>query len=288
MGDPSEGMDMMNKVAISIVVILLMIPGTALAVWGGPPDGDGHPSVGAIYFDGDGDGEVVVDDLVCSGSYIGRSVNGSHDVFLTAGHCLPPPEDEVPADLVMISFDNNDQDMAADTPISVTGWHQMPGFGHDRSNLRDLGVFLVPAGSVAAAFPAAAAEPVQLPPLNYLDTLKAGGELMFRTIDIVGYGAHPIWGGPTRFEVDGIRRAGTTTVNGLTKAYVRANQNPRGIGTGSGVCFGDSGSPNFERNSVMAISVTGGGNRHCNAYNYNQRVDTPEARAFLGAFVELP
>jgi hypothetical protein len=34
--------------------------------------------------------------------------------------------------------------------------------------------------------------------------------------------------------------------------------------------------------------VTTGGNGQCNANNTNYRVDTPQARAFLGQFLRLP
>lgn len=280
---------MRKLLILTVAVGIMLIPVTAHAVWGGEPDGDRHPSVGAIYFDGDADGAVSIFDIVCSLGYLGSSVDGRHDVVLTAGHCLPPADENVPPQLVMVSFDNNDDDLFPDNPIAVTAWEQMPGFGHDRSDLRDLGVFLLPSGSVAASFPAAASSPVELPDAGELDRLKAAGKLQFMTVDAVGYGDTTIWNQPggLRLEYDGLRRAGSLTVNGLTKAYVRYNQNPKGIGTGSGVCFGDSGSPNLFEGTDVIISVNGGGNPNCNAVNYNTRVDTESARAFLGRFVDL-
>lgn len=268
------------------VAVLVMLPGPAAAVWGGTPDGNAHPGVGAMYYDFDGNGTIDAFDLVCSGSYAGPS-HGGQDVFLTAGHCLPPAEDQVPPQDISVSFDGDGSD-GVDSPIPVMAYHQMPGFGHDRSDLRDLGVLLLPAGSVASAFPAAPA--VELPAVGYLDRLKRAGELTFRVVDLVGYGVTPVWRlpGGTTFEYDGVRRTGTSRITGLTKAWVRYNQNARGIGTGSGVCFGDSGSPQLERGTLLVVSVTSGGNRHCNADNYNYRVDTPAARAFLGSFLALP
>jgi hypothetical protein len=268
---------------------LALTPTTAQAVWGGELDGDQHPAVGVVYFDGDGDGVVSVFDGVCSLGYLGPSFDGGHDVVLTAGHCLPPPEENIPPELVVVSFDNNEDDEVPDTPIRVLGWEQMPGFGHDRGDLRDLGVFLLPRGSVAAAFPAAAARPVRLPAAGILDQLKADGELMFLTVDAVGYSVTPIWHEPggVQFEFDPRRRTGQLTVNGLTHAYVRYNQNPNGIGTGAGNCYGDSGSPNLFAGTDVIISVTGGGSPHCNSNNYNTRVDTGDARTFLGRFVDL-
>jgi trypsin len=74
----------------------------------------------------------------------------------------------------------------------------------------------------------------------------------------------------------------------LQQTMVHYNQQRNGIGTGSGVCFGDSGSPQFDRGTLLVLSVTSGGNGQCNANNVNYRVDTPQAREFLGRFLALP
>lgn len=281
---------MAKKLALLLFVVILVAPVAAFGVWGGEPDGNDHPSVGAMYFDFDNDGEVVVYDLICSGSYAGPSKDGQHDVFLTAGHCLPPAELEIPAFLLKVSFDDNGTDIVPDSPITVAEFHQMPDFGHDRGDFHDLGILLLPAGSVEAAFPAAADNAVQLPTENYLNDLKSDKELKRRTADIVGYGVTPVWGpgGPTTFDFDGVRKSGTSVINGLTKSMLLYNQNPNGIGTGAGVCFGDSGSPQFDEGTVNLLSVTSGGNGQCNSVNNNYRVDTPQARAFLGGFLDLP
>jgi len=282
---------MAKKLALLLFVVVLVAPVAAFGVWGGEPDGDDHPSVGAMYFEfADGQPGVVVDDLMCSGSYAGPSKDREHDVFLTAGHCLPPAELELPAFLLTVSFDNNESDDSPDALITVDEYHQMPGFGHDRGDLRDLGILLLPSGSVAAAFPDAAANAVVLPSENYLDDLKKDGELKRRTADIVGYGVTPVWGpgGPTTFDFDGVRKSGTSVINGLTKSMLLYNQNPNGVGTGAGLCFGDSGSPQFNEGTVNVLSVTSGGNGQCNSVNNNYRVDTPQAREFLGEFLALP
>ena len=87
--------------------------------------------------------------------------------------------------------------------------------------------------------------------------------------------------------VSGLPRSGTSIILGLGKAFVRFSQND-GIGTGSGLCFGDSGSPQIDQATQRVISVTTGGNVQCNANNYNHRVDTSTAREFLGQFLNLP
>ena len=272
---------MARKIAILVFALMLLVPGSALAVWGGAPDGNDHPNVGAMYFDFDGSGSIEFFELICSGSYAGVSHDG-YDVFLTAGHCLPPAELGIPPFLLNVSFDDDGSDGVAGL-ISVVSYHQMRGFGHDLGDLHDLGVLLLPPGSVAAA-------PVELPPANYMDDLKRAGELKFRIVDVVGYGVTPVWDLPGRtfFDLDGVRKAGTSIITGLSKANVRYNQNRHGIGTGSGLCFGDSGSPQFDEGTLMVLSVTSGGNGQCNANSYNYRVDTPQARDFLDDFLSLP
>ena len=277
-----------TALGIVIGLLTLLVPGTALGVWGGALDGNDHPSVGAMYFDIGG--QLTVNTLICSGSYAGPSKDGQHDVFLTAGHCLPPAVFEIPPFLLKVSFDDNEADPFPDSAISAVAYHQMPGFGHDRGDLRDLGVLLLPAGSVAASFPNAAANAVQLPTAGYLGDLKATKTLKHRPAEIVGYGVTPLWGpgGPTMFAFDGVRRSGTSIINGLTRANLLYNQNPNGIGTGSGLCFGDSGSPQFDVGTLTVLSVTSGGNGQCNSNNVNYRVDTPQAQEFLGQFLNLP
>ena len=107
-------------------------------------------------------------------------------------------------------------------------------------------------------------------------------------MDIVGYGVTPVWepAGPTAFAFDGQRRSGTTVITGLGKGFVKMQQN-NGIGTGSGLCFGDSGSPQIDQATQRVISVATGGNGQCNSHNIDYRVDTPQARAFLGEFLDL-
>jgi hypothetical protein len=275
---------MRRRLAITAAVLVVAAPGTALAVWGGTPD-TAHPGVGAMYYDFEGTGMPVIDGLICSGSYAGESKDGTHDVFLLAGHCLPPPELGIGPDDLYVSFDNNVSGPGVSDPIQVEAFQQMPGFGHDFGDAHDLAVLLLPDDSVPAGVPA-----VELPPAGYLDALKTSGRLKFMLVDIVGYGTTPVWGpgGPTQFVSDGVRRSGTSVVTGLSKAWVRYNQNRNGIGTGSGVCFGDSGSPQFEAGTLRVLSVTSWGNGQCNANNSNYRVDTPQARAFLGQFVDLP
>ena len=273
----------MRRVVLLAAVLAVALPSAALAVWGGQQD-TAHPGIGAMYFDFSGNGTIEADELICSGSYAGRSKNGANDVFLTAGHCLPPAEAGIPANQIFVSFDGDGRNGVSGL-IALSSYNQMPGFGQNLGDLHDLSILLLPAGSVPAGTPA-----VQLPRAGYLDQLKAAGTLKFRVADIVGYGAIPLWElkGRIQFGFDGVRRSGTSTIIGLDKANLHFTQNRNGNGTGSGVCFGDSGSPQLDRGTLLVLSVTSYGNGQCNSNNQNYRVDTPLARAFLGQFLALP
>ena len=205
----------MRRAVLLAAVLAVALPSAALAVWGGQQDTT-HPGVGAIYFDFSGNGAITADELICSGSYAGRSKSGANDVFLTAGHCLPPADAGIPANQVFVSFDGDGRNGVSGL-IALSSYHQMPGFGHDSGDLHDLGILLLPAGSVPAGTPA-----VRLPTAGYLDQLKAAGTLKFRVADLVGYGVIPLWDltGRLQFSFDGVRRSGTSTIIGLDNADV--------------------------------------------------------------------
>ena len=76
-------------------------------------------------------------------------------------------------------------------------------------------------------------------------------------------------------------------MKGLTLAWLLFNQNEHATDQG-GLCFGDSGSPQFVPGTDMIVSTTIGGDRNCRANNYNYRLDTVGAREFLGQFLTLP
>jgi hypothetical protein len=45
----------------TVVILMVLIPFTTVfAAWGGEPDGNQHPMVGAMYADFDGDGAIYV------------------------------------------------------------------------------------------------------------------------------------------------------------------------------------------------------------------------------------
>lgn len=262
---------------------LLLAAAPVGAITNGVPDGDAHPMVGGLFADFDGDGTISGDELVCSGSYAGRSKDGGTDVFLTAAHCIEFGPG-IGITQWYVSFDSAVLDADGPTGLIASidfAWD--PAFFFKRSDGRDFGVVLLPAGSVVGI------QPVILPAAGALDNLVHGAALKRIDVESVGYGLIPTFNQPggAQYEFDGVRRRVSTQIKGLTKAYVLYNENSNATG-GGGTCFGDSGSPQFIAGTRQILSVTFLGDPLCRATESNTRIDTPAARAFLGQYLNLP
>lgn len=279
-------------VAAAALLLPLLWPTPALGAWGGELDGNGHPMVGAIYADFDASGTITWDELVCSGSYAGRSKDDLHEVFLTAAHCLAwAPQDGF--DTLFVSFDEDPQE-GDGIPEGLIGsgsfaWDER--WGHDASVGFDVGVVLLPPGSVGGV------TPVELPPPGYLGDLRAAGELKGMLFELVGYGMVPgCWGRepPSPCVVpawnssfDGLRRVSLSPAKALTTGWLWLQMNASATDLG-GACYGDSGAPRFLPATTMVVATTTGGDPVCRANSNNFRLDTPAARAFLGSYLVLP
>jgi len=262
------------SLAVGLALALASVPVAAIS--NGVPDGEGHPNVGALLADFSGDGTVTGDEVLCSGSLI------SPTVFLTAGHCLIFLE---PAgfETIYVSFDSAllDGD-GPGTLIASDEWYFDPEFYSSFRAAHDIGVVILDAASTAGV------DPADLPTADYLDALKASGQLRSTLIENVGYGVIPEWkGAPPRFGFDGNRNYSLSPVMSLTKTWLKLQMNNDATGLG-GSCFGDSGSPKFIADTNLIVAITTGGDGNCRSLSYNYRLDSPEARAFLAPFVALP
>ena len=238
----------------------------------GVPTGMSFGNVGALLFDFSENGTIEGDEVDCSGSLIAPTV------FLTAAHCVSffPPDAQL-----YVSFD------AALLPgppnvIAAEAFHFDPAFGHDLANLHDLAVVILPTGSTGGI------TPLQLPPAGLLDALAAKGGLHDQLFINVGYGVDASQRGHPAFGFDGVRKTSKSPFRALRPNWLQLSMNTNATGEG-GVCFGDSGSPHFlDGNTGMIVATTTGGDPVCRSLNYNFRLDTPVARAFLGQFVQVP
>ena len=284
--------------------------GLAPAISNGVLDGNGHPNVGFLAIELEFDG-VVVKLPHCSGFFVGPLLsNPSENVFITAAHCLNfLDEVGIAANQLVVTFDADAHiDPVACGIICATSWFRATGFAFDErygppgsSFLGHAGAFDY--GAVLLEDVPAGLVPVELPTAGLLDQLAAQGGLRPHTLfDNVGYGRIPFLkeGPPGRRPPGGGggsnegftdppgRMFSTSLFNGLTRDFLKLNQNINVRDGNGGGCFGDSGSPKLIHDTNLAVALTGGGDPLCRVNAINPRLDTPEAREFYGQFLELP
>jgi hypothetical protein len=260
------------------IVVIAMLCGSPAAqcVTNSTLDNYLHPNVGTIVAEYLTPG---VKSSACTGTLI------SPRVFLTAGHCVALLQGMFHVTQVWVTFD----------PVfSSTSTNLYPGTMHlnplypgkGASDPEDLGIIMLDS-------PVVGITPAALPSLGLLDQMQSNGSLRNSLFTIVGYGAtDTLFGGgaPDANEGEGTRRFATEGFLALNQNLIKLNQNSV-FGYG-GSSHGDSGGPNFLNSSGSApsvlVAITIGGDPWGIEQNVAYRLDTPEARAFLGQFVPLP
>lgn len=220
---------------------------SAFALVGGTPDGNQHPYVGGL----------VSGHTLCSGTAL------SPTVMVTAAHCFHE------GDQVFISTAEH---LVRPTSLGIAfphpGWVATSGGGNSGSDLNDVAVVVVVAGSPLPG-PYAA-----LPPsVGYDDSLPNN-----QAIENVGYGVQD-----------------ATTLEGAgSRVFANEKIIPGGGKTGADFlkvsggnsCFGDSGGPNIQAGTNIVLAINSyGPSASCNAVSYSQRLDTPSVYGFLAHFV---
>jgi hypothetical protein len=265
-------------VAVVAAVAVLGPASPGSAVLGGTPDGDGHPYAGVLGRTVDG--QVAAG---CSGVLI------SPTVFLTAAHCAINKVNN-PSLANWVTFD---PDWTLASPPAETypvayaavpaGWDD-PLRGH--APALDIGVEVLQR-------PVTGVTPARLPTAGQLDALLADGALRGSTLDLVGYGASQILLG------DGPPQLVWTPVTGVAQRRVAQEQfvslhddwldtnSVNGFDQGSS-CGGDSGAPHLLHGSDVVAGINSWLQNACESWTLSIRLDTPDARAFLGQFVTLP
>jgi hypothetical protein len=258
----------------------MVMTAPAHAVDNGRPDGDRHPNVGLLGFDGDGEGGEPPY-FLCSGSVL------SHRVFLTAAHCIDVFDDTVQwvAALEPGSPDRpvfepgfvfDDFPFAVTVPVHrplATVVH--PGFQPD-TLAHDLAVLVFAPHTFHV-------RPVALPHPRLLDRLERWARRLDFTL--VGYGADPDYSGAEpRYFIGGFRQTATAPFGALTATQLHL-QGALDSGRG-GLCLGDSGSPQFLGRSNLAVSQLSAVGETCTEI-VAQRLDTPEEQRFLSRFMRL-
>lgn len=235
--------------------------------------GASYGSVGALLFDWNDNG-IDGNDQWCTGSLIAPTV------FLTAAHCVVN-SDNPPGSQFYVSF-APDLFARGLKVIKATGYVFHPQYGRSQANLNDLALVFLPENSTRGLTPLA------LPPAGILDELAAKGALSKTMFVNVGYGVSASRTGIPSFGWDGRRYSSLSEFMGLQPTWLGLLMNTSATDEG-GDCYGDSGGPKFidgDATTIYATVTTG--DVPCRATTWAWRLDTPEARAFLGDYVKLP
>jgi V8-like Glu-specific endopeptidase len=258
-------------VAAAAVVSAIAMVASALAITYGKYDGNGHPNVGAMIIQRPSDGQFR---LICSGSLI------SPTVFLTASHCTAYAESLGLTD-AYVTFDST---FDSKSKLIHGVMHTNPDYNQSQSDPEDIAVIVLDK--------AVNLTPVQLPRAGLLDQMKAAGTLNGTRFTSVGYGVQQPNNGPggQTYPFTSQRWVSDGEFNALTDVWLKISQN--GSTGDGGTCYGDSGGPQFlgagTTETPTQVSITITGDAVCKATNVDYRLDTPQARAFLGQFVTLP
>jgi len=264
------------KVLLISAGVVLAFASSAPAETNSRPDGTDHPYVG--MFVGDFSSTHPGLEAGCPGTLISAAV------FLTAAHCIDgrPERQAVP---LFVTFDSewsypgSPSDLHA---VATYDWNPLfdaPGFGTRHDN-----AVLTLEGPVSGIAPAGLAAP------GVLEELRATGALF----DSVGYGMQgfdrgdgppqPIGNPP----VSGLwqRRAATSRFAALTPDTLHLlTEDAIDLG---GNCYADSGGPHLLGGTDVVAATSSWIDTMCEALSANPRVDSADARAFLGGFVSLP
>jgi hypothetical protein len=256
---------------VAALAMSLAAPASAITR-GGVPDGDDHPYVGLMVAGFEDDG-AFIPAWRCSGALI------SPTVFVTAGHCT------FGADRAQLWFDTSLEPNRADFGYPFVGdasgtTHTLDGYDDDRFYLADLGVVVLD-------------EPVEmdryasLAELGAVDRLDKGRNRA--QVTAVGYGLQQVVpvtrADLTRYRADAMV-VDTTGVLGLRREFGTS-----GIGSfsisgdarGGGTCFGDSGGPVLQGDTILGV-VSFGMNGVCGGIGGIYRVDRAAELAFIGSF----
>jgi hypothetical protein len=263
----------MKRVSILAMLVLILAAGAlpAAAITGGEPDGEGHPNVGLMIADENGEPAWR-----CSGTLIAPRV------FLTAGHCVDG------ASAVRVWFDSDmanvpDYPIGGDVAIEGTPIPH-PDFNWGDSDPHDVGLVILDeavTGIELAMLP----EPDLLAQLKKDRILKEGGP-EGADFTVVGYGGTLSSWPPPELYYDKIRRVAESEYVALTKVWLHLSQ--KAVFDESGTCFGDSGGPSFwidSNGNEIVVAVTSTGDAQCVATGLNYRVDTPETLGWINEVI---
>ncbi len=262
----------MKKASILALLILILAVGAlpAAAITRGEPDGEGHPNVGLMVADVDGEPAWR-----CSGTLIAPRV------FLTAGHCT------YGATAARVWFDtdltgNPEYPYGGETSYEGVPIHH-PGYIEAGEKHHDVGVVIL--DDPVDLDPAALTTQDLLAQLKEEGTLSGGygngdkADVYFRS---VGYGRSLASWPPAELVSYPLRQVTESEYVSLTQVWLHLSQ--KAVFDESGVCFGDSGGPTFwvdAGGNEIVVAVTSRGDGNCSATAFYARVDPQEVRDWI-------
>jgi hypothetical protein len=264
----------MKRLMILITLVLILAAGAlpAVAITGGELDGEGHPNVGLMIADEDGEPAWR-----CTGTLIAPRV------FLTAGHCVEGASAArvwFATDLATVPDYPQGGEVAIEgTPIPH------PAYNWGDSDPHDVGLVILDV-AVTGVDVATLPQPDLLAQLKKDRILREGGpEGAFFTV--VGYGGALASWPPPELHYDLVRRVAESEYVALTKVWLHLSQ--KAVFEESGTCFGDSGGPSFwvdDEGNEIVVAVTSTGDAQCVATGLNYRVDTSETIGWIQSIVD--
>ena len=260
----------MKRLLSTAAALTLLMSAPASGITFGQPDGNGHPTVGALVARLHAGGSLIP---ICSGTMV------SERVFLTAGHCTFLPD---------VFFGPGNYDLGATfltdlssldaTDVTFGEGHTHPAFFPNAptgsKKAVDVGV-LVLASDPGVGWSL-------LPSEGLLDEI----DVRSASFTTVGYGAvrEQKTKGPNALQPNDLRRVAVNSASHVNDSWLKLSSNPS-LGNG-GTCFGDSGGPHFLGNTTTIVSVTSHGDAPCRSTDWTARVDTQTALGFITSFIE--
>lgn len=273
-----------------------LIGGTrAEAIIGGDYDGDLHPNVAMI---------VAWQHDTYLGHCTGTLV--SDRVVVSAAHCFAPStwHPDVP-DEYTVSF-RPSLERTASGGYLVTDYiyaevfydPRYDEFAPDQSGNHqtldqlsfDLGVAILQRPAKTNGY-YKTIEPAPVVALGGLDHLATGTRNVY--FELVGYGLQREFEPPTAGGeyMDFTRNYAIAPLSSLDAQIIYLQGNPNDARGTGGTCRGDSGGPVFDGDTIVGVHSFGNrdnGFGVCHSLGGAVRLDTNEAREFLGEFIDLP